>query len=510
MDAHSCNGAVRIEGMTLGIFSRSLLLLIAGCWLTATAWAEPWAGPGDTRLRNDLQLLNDTGLINIPLTAWPVAWVDIYTSLTDNQIGEISPEAWAAYSRVRRRARNEMGVGLTVFELAASASENPRIVRSFENTPREEAEVTAGLSWVGERFSFNLRATYVDNPVDGDEVRPDGTYVGMKLGNWMLSAGWQERWWGPGRDGGTILSTNARPMPSVGIRRIGSVPSESKWFRWMGPWTLTSFMGQLDDERHVNDALLWGFRFSMRPLRGFEFGISRTAQWCGEGRKCDLKTFFRMLNGNDNQGANVDPEDEPGNQLAGFDMRWSLPREIPLALYMQWTAEDTRDTGASLHQWLRQVGVEYWGTFGDLSHRTHLEVGDTLARFGGIGEGSKAPNSAYNHSIFRTGYRYNGRSIGHSMDGDGLSYSIGSTLVQPDGHTWNFLLRQMEINRAGVPDTRHSLSATPQELIDIQLSYERLTVFGRFYAGVGYSRLEDEVSGMETSETSGFLRWSLH
>ncbi len=68
----------------------------------------------------------------------------------------------------------------------------------------------------------------------------------------------------------------------------------------------------------------------------------------------------------------------------------------------------------------------------------------------------------------------------------------------------------MEINRAGEPDSRHSLSATPQELIDIQLSYERLTVFGRFYAGVGYSRLEDEVSGVETSETSGFLRWSLH
>jgi hypothetical protein len=399
---------------------------------------------------------------------------------------------------------------LALFEFAASVSENPRIVRSFENTPREEAEVTAGLSWVGERFAFNLRATYVDNPLDGDEVRPDGSYVGMALGNWMLTAGWQERWWGPGRDGGTILSTNARPVPSVGIQRIGSVPSESKWFRWMGPWTLTSFMGQLDDERHVKDALLWGFRFSMRPLRGFEFGISRTAQWCGEGRRCDLKTFLRMLNGNDNQGANVDPEDEPGNQLAGFDMRWSLPREIPLALYMQWTAEDTRDTGASLHQWLRQVGVEYWGTIGGLTHRTHFEVGDTLARRGGIGENSAVPNSAYNHSIFKTGYRYKGRSLGHSMDGDGLSYSLGSTLVQSAGHTWNLSLRYMEINRAGSPDSHHTLSATPQELTDIQLSYERLTAFGRFYAGIGYSRLDDEVSGLTTSDSNGFLRWSLY
>jgi hypothetical protein len=482
--------------------------MIAGCWLTAVASAEPWAGPGDTRLRNDLQLLNDSGVINIPLTAWPVAWGDVYSSLNDYRSGAVSPDVRAAYDRVRRLARDEMRGGLANFELSASASENPRILRSFENTPRADAEATAGISWVGERFAFNLRATYANDPFDGDEYRPDGTYVGMALGNWMLSAGWQERWWGPGRDAGTILSTNARPMPSIGIQRIGSLQSNSKWFRWMGPWTLTSFMGLMDDERVVEDGLLFGLRFSMRPLRGLEIGLSRTAQWCGEGRKCDLEAFFDMLRGKDNAGANVNPDDEPGNQLGGFDIRWTLPKQIPVALYMQWTAEDTRDTGGSLHQWLRQVGLEYWGTIGGVAHRTHFEVGDTLARLGGIGEGSKVPNTAYNHSIFQTGYRYNGRSIGHSMDGDGLSYSLGSTLVQSAGHTWNFLLRHMEINRAGAPDSFHSLSATPQDFTDIQLSYERLTAVGRFHAGIGYSELDDEVSGLTSSDSSAFLQWS--
>ena len=510
MGAHSCNGEVRDEGMTLGIFTRSLLAVIVGCWLTGAVSAEPWAGPGDTRLRNDLQLLNDSGVINIPLTAWPVAWGDVYSSLSESRISGMSPDVSAAYGRVRQLARDEMRDGEAVIEFAAAGASNPRIVRSFEDTLREEAEVTAGVSWVGERFALNLRATYADNPLDGDEFRPDGTYVGVALGNWMLSAGWQERWWGPGRDGSMILSTNARPMPSIGIQRIGSVPSNSKWFRWMGPWTLTSFMGLMDDERVVKDGLLFGLRGSFRPLRGLEIGLSRTAQWCGEGRECDLKTFLRMLNGNDNQGANVDPEDEPGNQLAGFDIRWTLPRQIPLALYVQWTAEDTRDTGASLHQWLRQVGVEFWGTIGDASHRTHFEVGDTLARRGGIGENSAVPNSAYNHAIFQTGYRYNGRSIGHPMDGDGLSFSLGSTLVQSAGHTWNLSLRHMEINRKGSPDSHHTLSPTPQELTDIQISYNRLTAFGRIYVGVGYSRLDDELSGLTSSESGGFLRWSLH
>ena len=489
---------------------KSLLAILSACFLTFQAQAEPWAGPGDTRLRNDLQLLDDSGVIDVPLTAWPMAWGDIYSSLRDIQVSELSPDVRMAYNRVRRLARDEVGDGSAILELSAAGAGNPRVLRSFEDTPREDAEAVAGISWVGERFAIKLRGTYVNDPVDGDEFRPDGSYVGMALGNWMLSAGWQERWWGPGRDSSMILSTNARPPPSIGIQRIGSLPSESKWFRWMGPWTLSSFFGLLDDERVVKDGVLFGMRFSMRPLDGLEIGLSRTAQMCGEGRKCDLEILLNMLRGKDNVGANVNPDEEPGNQLGGIDMRWRLPKRIPVALYMQWIAEDTRDTGGSLHQWLRQVGIEYWGSIGGVTHRTHLEIGDTLARGGGLGEGAPWPNSAYNHFIFQTGYRYNGRSLGHSMDGDGLSYSIGSTLVQSAGHTWNLSLRYMEINRSGAPDTFHTLSPTPQDFMDIQLSYERLTGFGRIYAGIGYSTLDDEVSGTTTSDSIAFLRWSLN
>jgi len=324
----------------------------------------------------------------------------------------------------------------------------------------------------------------------------------------MLTAGWQERWWGPGRDGSMILSTNARPLPSVGIQRISSVPFETKWLSWMGPWTLTSFMGLFDDEREIENGLLWGLRGSFRPTRGLEIGLSRTAQWCGDDRPCDLKTFLRLLNGNDNQGANVDPEDEPGNQLAGIDIRWTLPKQIPVALYMQWIAEDTRRTGFTFHLFLEQVGVEYWGSIGDATHRTHFEIVNSSCHLGALGEGSQRPNCAYEHSIFKTGYRYIGRSIGFSGDGDTLSYSIGSTLVQSAGHSWNISLRYMEINRIGTPNSRHTLTPTPQELADFQVSYERHTRYGRFYAGLGYSRLDDEVSGVSSSDVTGFFQWS--
>jgi hypothetical protein len=267
-------------------------------------------------------------------------------------------------------------------------------------------------------------------------------------------------------------------------------------------------MNVLDDERVVNDALLFGMRGSFRPVRGLEIGISRTAQWCGDGRVCDLKTFLRMLNGNDNQGANVDPEDEPGNQLGGIDIRWTLPRQIPLALYLQWIAEDTRKTGAQLHQWSQQLGVEYWGTLGNALHRTHFEIVNSSCHRGALGEGSKVPNCTYAHHIYQTGYRYKGRSLGFSGDSDSLSYSIGSTLVQSAGHTWNISLRHMEINRIGAPDLRHTLTPTPQELIDLQVSHERHTRFGRFYAGLGFSQLDDKVTDTSSSDVTGFIQWS--
>ena len=141
-------------------------------------------------------------------------------------------------------------------------------------------------------------------------------------------------------------------------------------------------MSVLDDERVVDDAWFFMARGSFRPLRGLEIGITRTAQWCGVNRPCSLGTFGDLLLGNDNRGVNVDAEDEPGNQLGGFDIRWVLPKDLPVALYMQWIGEDGRGGGGAIGSWLRQLGAEYWRQVGNFSHRTHIEISDTMCRKG--------------------------------------------------------------------------------------------------------------------------------
>ena len=489
-------------------FAQIWLGCILSLSLLSTAFASPTLAPGDMQLRHDLEFLNDSGLINLPLTAWPLAAGDIHSALNEVEYQAPGSSAGLVVDRLKERLRYELDVDSVHVRVGIAGAYNPRIVRSFENTPRDEGEAIAELSWLGERFAVNLSATYVANPLDEDEFRPDGTYVGVALGNWMVTAGWQERWWGPGRDGSLILSTNARPAPGIAIQRNNSAPFDTKWLSWMGPWTFTSFMSLLDDERVVNDAWLFGMRGSFRPLRGLEIGLSRAAQWCGDGRPCDLKTFGNLLLGRDNLNSEVTRENEPGNQLGGIDIRWTLPKQIPVAVYAQWIGEDNCDGCGPIGAWLRQIGLEHWGEVAQLSHRTHFEVSDTTCRDGRFGFGDERLYCAYEHHIYQTGYRYQGRAIGHGTDGDSRTYSLGSTLVQSAGHSWNVSIRYMEINRLGQPNVRHTLTPTPQEQIDLQISHDRKTRFGRLYAGLGYSRLDDEATGVTDSDVTAFIQWS--
>ncbi len=486
--------------------------LTVGALTVLPTFAEPVLSPGDIQLRHDIQLLNDSDVIDVPLTAWPISIADLRAGLEDRVDFQSVEALMAAVDRVKGRLRSELHQSYVHTGLSVSASENPRFIRSFEDTPRDAGEIKGTLSWMSDWFTINLAVTAVADPLDGNEVRPDGTYVGVAGGNWMISAGWQERWWGPGNDGSLILSTNARPSPGISVSRLSSAPFETKWLSWIGPWTLTAIMNELDDDRLIRNAWLFGVRGSFRPPRtGLEIGISRTAQWCGDSRPCDLSTFGDLLVGNDNRGVNVSIEEEPGNQLGGFDIRWKLPGRVPVALYMQWIGEDGRGGGGAIGSWLRQGGAEFWGEFGAVSHRTFIEYSDTTCQKGGFGFSGPVSNCAYNHfNIYKSGYRYQRRSLGHGIDGDGRSYSFGSTLVQSAGTTWGISLRYMEINRIGPLDIEHSISPTPAELLDAQVTYSRQTRLGRIYAGIGFSRWDLAITAEQTSDASAFLRWSNH
>ncbi|MGD8341537.1 MAG: capsule assembly Wzi family protein, partial [Gammaproteobacteria bacterium] len=305
--------------------------------------AEPFIAPGRAELRIDLQQLADEGVIDAPITAWPLSWQSLVADLENADLGSMSPETRAAFDRVA----TELGFAELTHRflphVRIGIASEPIAVRSFASTPRAEGELEAGISYTGNRFSYNLNLMRAwDSP---DDWRADGSYIGFALDEWSVVAGLPERWWGPGMQGSLILSTNARPLPQIGVQRLSANGFDRPWLRWIGPWSMTSFIGQFDDDRVVNDALLFGLRLTARPLPQLEFGLSRAAQLCGDGRPCGGSQFFDMLTGRDNAGRRgLSKDEEPGNQLAGFDFRWSFAN-LPFAAYMQWIGEDSRGNG---------------------------------------------------------------------------------------------------------------------------------------------------------------------
>jgi hypothetical protein len=258
-------------------------------------------------------------------------------------------------------------------------------------------------------------------------------------------------------------------------------------------------MGQLEDDRDYPETLLFGMRFEARPLPSLQIAASRSAQWCGEGRPCDLSTFGDLLTGNDNDQS---LEEQPGNQLAGFDVRWSWPGgRVPVALYAQAIGED--EAGFMPSKYLGLFGTETWGEWGSHAWRAHVEYADTACDF---------PTSppefgcAYTNTIYTSGYRYRGRSLGHTIDADGESIGAGLLLVEPSGNQWHLLARNVKLNRAGVAP-EHSLADGPASLVDVTLSHGRTVAWGNIGVLLGYADLSGDGTVAMDEGARASLTW---
>ncbi len=194
---------------------------------------------------------------------------------------------------MRAAAREATNVGDVDLDARIAGSEKPMTLRRFSDVAREEGELSAGAQYTGDRFALRLQATAVSNASDGKDFRADGSYAGVVLGNWMLSAGYIDRWWGPGWEGSLIYGTNARPIPSVTIERNYSDALENPWFSWIGQWRLAATMGELEGNRDdAPHAKFFGMRATWKPHPRLEVGISRSAQWCGEGTALRCRHFL--------------------------------------------------------------------------------------------------------------------------------------------------------------------------------------------------------------------------
>jgi len=480
---------------------RSVLLFLL---VASASFAGPYIPAGDMGLRHDIQVLADSGVIKGPTSTWPLAWGPILGDIRNADAGSLAPAAADALARVLDRASWETRTSELTFTAKVGGADNATRIRSFQNTPRGKIEVAAGASWIDEWFSIDLSVQGVDADEDDDEFRVDDSLIGVVVGNWSVAASTQQRWWGPGWDGSLNLSNNARPFPALTIDRVFTDAFRTKWLSWLGPWDLSMMFGQLEKERAVPNAQFFGLRINFRPIPSLEIGISRSAQWCGDGRPCDLTTFVDLFFGRDNRGdSGIGVDNEPGNQMAGFDFRWSPALfDLPVAAYGQFIGED--EAGGFPSRYLIQLGVEGSGYLADRwSYRWFAELAGTSCDF----LKDDLFNCAYRQAIYQSGYSYRGRIIGHGADNDASLVSAGWLMVDEDDKQWRATVRFGDLNRGGAPDAEHSLTATPQDLISLDLAHSRAFSFGVVDIGAGYEKVDDLASGSSQSDGRFYLQW---
>ncbi len=433
------------------------------------ASAEPWIDTRDTWLRADIEYLSDIGVITVPVTTWPLTWAPIIQNLEETDVSELSEAELRVYKRVKRKGKFETKLKSHSY-LSLKAGNQGRILRHFGDDRREKAEITSKTTGMSKHFAWNIEATRAFDPIDGEEQRLDNSYVASIWGNWILSVGAQERWWGPGWDTSLILSNNARPVPSLSVQRNYADPFETKWLSWIGPWTFNAFAGQLESDRYVPHAKLLGMSVNFKPLDSLEIGLRRTAQWSGRGRPNDLGNFLDLLIGRDNcdeleGGCGTDRSNEPGNQLAGIDFKWKLPNNFG-SIYGQLIGED--EAGYLPSRKVHQFGYSKSFLFDEYSVKSYLEYSDTENEF--------SPNLTYNNAIYQSGYRTEGRSIGSTYDNDTQSLSLGFIATTGNGISYKVSFSNVDLNsdNSGV----HSINTQRVTFNQFQLQVRKPTKYG--------------------------------
>jgi hypothetical protein len=430
------------------------LLAVLAC-LPAIGGAAPWMDVGDLRLRHSVQVLADAALIRVPVTAWPIMWSGVTTDVNRIRNKILTPPQRRAVEYISSEFERQTGVFNASLGAGVAGHRDP--LRGFANTRKEEREVHIEAEYIAGDWAARLRLNQSENPIDGYKSSLDGSYISKLWGNWAITAGAIERWWGPSWESALLLSNAALPVPSISIQRNTSEPFDIALLRWLGPWQFVGYVGQLDGDRIVENAKLVGGRFNFRPLRWLELGISRSAQWGGEGRAESFDSFTDLIVG----------EREPANQLGGLDWRASWSRGVlSTEFYGEFVGEDH----------FRIFSPHGIATFGaaasfpvvNMDVRIYIESTDTEAK---RPTNSKKSGYAYEHDIYQTGYRYRGRPIGAGIDNDAKANHLGAQIYLSKAYSIRLKYSEFELNRDNIGVNSIASNSSDGERVELEYKY---------------------------------------
>ena len=253
----------------------------------------------------------------------------------------------------------------------------------------------------------------------------EGSGLSVPLGPGRAYVSVERRHWGPSPFGSLILDGSARALPALGWRKTSARPFAWRGLSWLGPWRTDAFAGRLSNDAGPGGVKLLGWRLEIEPLRGLVLGSSRVLQWGGDGRTQTFGSLLRGIAGFDNFES-PDRSAEPGNQLAGFDARWTLPWGGPWRFSLHGQAIGEDEAGHLPSVYLASGGGEIATTLADgTALRLFGELADTMA--GRLFSTAK-PGAAYRHPLYPAGYVQRNEPLAHPVGPDARLASAGLAL----------------------------------------------------------------------------------
>lgn len=459
------------------------LLLASG-----VANASIWIDATNLHLRHHIQRLSDANIIKSPVTTYPLMWNSINDDITRVKLEKLPENLRNSYMQVmhyyKKSKANKFGN-----QLKLSAANNPKRLSGFGDSYREKAKLTLSKEVLGDFWAAKLSTQLRHDPEGGQKLTFDDSYAAVIYGNWILKAGATPQWWGPGWSSSLLMTNNARPLPALSLTRSNSKAFETPLLSWIGRWSFTAQMAKLESNRTVPDALLWSTRAVIRPFDSLELGANWSIQWGGKGQPSSLSDFWSAIRSSpqcSNGASTCDSafHTKYGNQLAGIDLRWhNSIFNVPFSFYAQTVGEDA--VGYKPVDKAYVYGIDSSAFFNGT--RLYLEYTDTQV---GCGESSSTTlNCYYEHSTYKTGYRYHKRAIGTTFDNDAKAWSLGAIGETEDHHQWHMKLIIADLNsdnvdRHSVPALGNQVSKVHEELKQIEFEYKVPVNKGLFTVGI--------------------------
>ena len=140
----------------------------------------------------------------------------------------------------------------------------------------------------------------------------------------------------------------------------------------------------------------------------------RVAQFGGKGRTINSSTIKNLIIGKDTTNRSLGYSEQPGNQIAGIDFVYRSLRKPNLKIFGQYFGEDGLDPIID-DRWVGAIfPSKRFGSGGIIySFKNNNEI--SLEH---VNTDSGFKNVTYNHSLYKSGYRYKGLPIGASIDAD--------------------------------------------------------------------------------------------